>query len=68
MVAAVKEQRNIASKLLTHLGYSVQTVSSGQEAVEYMCSNPTDLIVLDMLMPPGIDGLETYAVLLLKYS
>ena len=60
VVDDVKEQREIASKLLTYLGYSVQTVSSGKEAVEFIDAKPTDLVVLDMLMPPGIDGLETY--------
>jgi CheY-like chemotaxis protein len=67
VVDDVKEQRSIASKLLSHLGYSVQTVSSGKEAVEYMASNPTDLVVLDMLMPPGIDGLETYQRIISKH-
>jgi PAS domain S-box-containing protein len=60
VVDDVKEQREIASKLLVYLGYSVQTVSSGKEAVEFIDAKPTDLVVLDMLMPPGIDGLETY--------
>ncbi len=60
VVDDVKEQREIASKLLAYLGYSVQTVSSGKEAVEFIDTKPTDLVVLDMLMPPGIDGLETY--------
>ncbi|MEA3361200.1 MAG: response regulator, partial [Thermodesulfobacteriota bacterium] len=41
-------------------GYSVASVSSGEEAVEYMKDNSADLLVLDMIMDPGIDGLETY--------
>ena len=32
----------------------------GEEAIEYMQNNAADLIVLDMIMDPGIDGLETY--------
>jgi two-component system cell cycle sensor histidine kinase/response regulator CckA len=28
--------------------------------VEYIQNNEVDLIVLDMIMDPGIDGLETY--------
>jgi len=56
----VKSQRKIASSILTKLGYSVTTVSSGEEAVEYMENNTADLLVLDMIMDPGIDGLETY--------
>ena len=56
----VEEQREIADMMLTQLGYSVQTVSSGEEAVKYMQNNSADLLVLDMIMDPGIDGLETF--------
>ena len=55
-----KEQRQIASMLLTRFGYSVETVSSGEEAIEYMRTNSADLLLLDMIMEPGIDGLDTY--------
>jgi PAS domain S-box-containing protein len=67
VVDDVKEQREIASKLLAYLGYSVQTVSSGKEAIEHIDAKPTDLVVLDMLMPPGIDGLETYERIISKH-
>jgi len=60
VVDDVEEQREIAYELLSRLGYSTTTVSSGKEAVEYMKSNSADLLVLDMIMDPGIDGLETY--------
>ena len=60
MVDDVEEQREIASGVLNKLGYSVTTVSSGEEAVDYMKDNSADLLVLDMIMDPGIDGLETY--------
>jgi len=56
----VKEQRELALTLLTKLGYAVDTVSSGVEAVEYLKEHRVDLIVLDMIMDPGIDGLDTY--------
>jgi len=56
----VEEQREIASGLLKKLGYSVSFVSSGEEAVEFMKGHSADLLVLDMIMAPGIDGLETY--------
>ena len=56
----VREQRDIASMLLTKLGYSVATVSSGEKAVEYMKTASADLLILDMIMDPGIDGLQTY--------
>jgi len=56
----IAEQRDVASGLLTLLGYEVHTVSSGEEAVEYLGGNKADILVLDMIMAPGIDGLETY--------
>jgi two-component system cell cycle sensor histidine kinase/response regulator CckA len=64
VVDDVVEQREIAKKMLSRLGYSVETVSSGEEAVEYMKNNIADLLVLDMIMDPGIDGLETYKKIL----
>lgn len=64
VVDDVKEQREIVFKLLTILGYVVDTVSSGEEAVEYLKEHSVDLIVLDMIMDPGIDGLDTYKKIL----
>ena len=64
IVDDVKEQREIASKMLEKLGYSVATRSSGEEAVEYLKVNAAALIILDMIMDPGIDGLETYRQIL----
>ena len=60
VVDDVKEQRELALTLLTTLGYAADTVSSGEEAVEYLKEHTVDLIVLDMIMDPGIDGLDTY--------
>jgi two-component system cell cycle sensor histidine kinase/response regulator CckA len=60
IVDDVKEQREIASVMLKKLGYSVTSVPSGEEAIEYMKDNSADLLILDMIMDPGIDGLETY--------
>ena len=54
------EQREIASAILTKLNYSVRSVSNGEDAVEYLKENYADLLVLDMIMEPGIDGMETY--------
>jgi len=60
VVDDIKEQREIASRILKKLRYSVATASSGEEAVDYMKDNSADLLVLDMIMDPGIDGLDTY--------
>ena len=60
VVDDVVEQRVIATEILKKLGYSITSFSSGEEAVEYLKTNSADLIVLDMIMDPGINGLETY--------
>jgi len=60
IVDDMEVQREIASKILNKLRYSVSTVSSGEKAIGYMKDNSADLLVLDMIMDPGIDGLETY--------
>ncbi len=54
------EQRRLISEMLEKLGYSVETAASGEEAVRYLKNNSADLLILDMIMDPGIDGLETY--------
>jgi len=46
--------------MLKKLGYSITAFSSGEEAVEHLKEHTVDLMVLDMIMDPGIDGLETY--------
>ena len=60
VVDDVEEQRNIASGMLKELGYLVVSVSSGEEAVEYLKTKKADLLLLDMIMDPGMDGLDTY--------
>ena len=60
IVDDVEEQRKIASSMLKEIGYSVVSVSSGEEAVEYLKTNKADLLLLDMIMDPGMDGLDTY--------
>ena len=57
-------QREIAEKMLSSLGYTVHMVSSGEKAVEYLKEHTVDLVLLDMLMDPGINGCETYAKIL----
>ncbi|MDR2550809.1 MAG: response regulator [Desulfobulbus sp.] len=55
-----KSQREIASRLLARLGYHPLTAQSGEEAIEYIKHTPVDLVMLDMMMDPGINGCETY--------
>jgi CheY-like chemotaxis protein len=60
VVDDIAEQRDVASGLLRKLGYRVHSVSSGEEAVEYLRENRADMVILDMIMAPGMDGMETY--------
>lgn len=57
----VEEQRDIAASMLEKLDYSVQIVSSGEGAIEYMKDHSADLLILDMIMDPGMDGFDTYS-------
>ena len=46
--------------MLTKLGYVAKAVASGEEAIGYLKTHAVDLIVLDMIMFPGMNGRETY--------
>ncbi len=60
----IREQRKIAYFTLEKLGYQPHSVASGEEAIAYLKENPTPLIILDMIMDPGLNGLETYKEIL----
>jgi len=64
VVDDVEEQRDLAAAMLRKLNYAVATVSSGEEAVTYLQKHRVALIVLDMIMDPGMDGLDTYRSIL----
>jgi len=61
VVDDVADQRALATSMLTRLGYRVEAAAGGEEAVLRLSGNGrVDLVLLDMIMEPGIDGLETY--------
>ena len=64
VVDDVRAQRELASTLLEQLNYTVTVLSSGENAVEYLRYHATDLVILDMVMDPGMDGLEAYKQIL----
>jgi len=64
VVDDIKEQRELAATMLGKLNYKVRTAASGEEAVEYLKSSKADLIILDMIMEPGMDGLDTYKTII----
>lgn len=53
-------QSEVTASLLSRLGYEVSRAASGLEAVALLKEQPRELLVLDMIMPGGIDGTETY--------
>lgn len=52
-------QRETISQVLRRLGYRVDAVENGEQAIPHLSEFPADLVILDMVMP-GIDGCETY--------
>lgn len=65
VVDDVEMQREVAREILSPLGYAVETAASGEEAVDLLAGGlAPDVVLLDMIMDPGMDGLETYRRLL----
>lgn len=64
VVDDVEGQRELCSELLKILGYDATAVSTGEEAVSYLKAQPVDLVLLDMIMDSGLNGLETYQKIL----
>ncbi len=60
VVDDLEEQRQLVSEILRKLNYCVETAHSGEAAVEYLKTHTADLVLLDMIMEPGMDGLDTY--------
>ena len=55
-----KEQRIIASGILETLNYKTMVAASGEEAIGRIKQKEPKILLLDMIMEPGMDGLETY--------
>ena len=60
IVDDIESQREVVTKMLEKLRYTPESVSSGEAAVDYLRENDVDLVILDMIMEPGINGRETY--------
>ncbi|MCC9643025.1 response regulator [Rhodopirellula sp. JC740] len=58
---------DLAAFRLELLGYRLEVVSSGAEAVDRLRSQPADLLILDTKLPEG-DGLEWLTELRLEFS
>ncbi len=53
-------QLQVMGNLLGRLGYRIDAVTSGKAALDYLRDHAPDLLILDMIMPPEMDGVETY--------
>ena len=58
------EQRELAKRMLERIGYAVDEAESGEAAVEKLKTKVYDLLILDMIMTPGMNGLQTYKKIL----
>jgi PAS domain S-box-containing protein len=61
-----RAQRELAARMMQRLGYEVQTAPSGEDALAALSRQRFDLLILDMIMDPGMDGLETFKAVLEK--
>lgn len=50
--------RYSVSKTLQRVGYAVSEAASGEEALDMLDAQPFDVVLTDIRMPPGIDGVE----------
>jgi two-component system alkaline phosphatase synthesis response regulator PhoP len=50
--------RYSVSKTLQRVGYSVREAASGEDALEVIRTEPFDVVLTDIRMPPGLDGVE----------
>ncbi len=60
-------QLKLASRLLSSLGYQVYCVPHGQAAIDFLHQQQVDLVLLDMVMEDGFDGLDTYRVIHVRW-
>jgi len=64
VVDDIPDQRIIAERILSRLNYRPVTLESGEAAVAYLEGHDADLVILDMVMEPGMDGLDTFRAIL----
>jgi CheY-like chemotaxis protein len=58
------EQNEIIGKALQNMGYVTYSVTSGEEGIAFIQSQPVDLVLLDMMMGNGLNGRETFEKIL----
>ena len=60
--------RQVAGKILRHLGYEVDFAVDGADAIEKYCGalsagQPFDLVIMDLTIPGGMGGEEAFQAL-----
>lgn len=55
--------RYSVSKTLQRVGYSVREAAGGEEALDVVRSHHFDVVLTDIRMPPGLDGVELVRIL-----
>lgn len=56
--------REVAMVMLQKLGYAPTAVTGGQEAIDFIRRQAVDVVLLDMIMEPGLNGRETYEAII----
>ncbi len=64
VVDDAEEQRLLLADSLSALGYEVITAKDGRDAINYVRSQPVDLVLLDMILEQELDGLDSYRAML----
>lgn len=57
-------QRSIATQILDRLNYTGHAVASGEDALLYLSREKADLVILDMIMAPDMNGCQTFRKIL----
>ncbi|OPY03024.1 MAG: Blue-light-activated protein [Syntrophorhabdus sp. PtaB.Bin047] len=60
VVDDLEDQRKTACAILRKLGYVPHSAESGEKALEYLSDHSVSIVLLDMIMEPGMNGMETY--------
>lgn len=61
----LQSQQQLASRMLGSLGYRVLTAANGEEGIQMLTESESevDLVIIDMQMGDGADGLDTYRMI-----
>jgi DNA-binding NtrC family response regulator len=53
-----KSVRDVLTKVLIQRGFAVTAAASGEEALIFLGKSKFDLMLLDVRMPPGLNGVD----------